>query len=324
MTKAGLAELRKRAAKFTSVPETTAEYQDLTKCIAEVRTTRTSIEARRKELKAPFLEWARELDSMANDLKDQLADIEAPLKELKAQRDEQKRLEKEAAEKAERERLAELNKRLEAIRNEPLHARGEEPAEIADRITAMTELVIDQDTFQDQVELAEVARQEALMLLRAAYQAAVEREDAERVRQEELEELRRQEEQQREELARLKAENERLERERQEREEQEAQERAKREAQEAAERDAERQRKADAERKAKEKEAERQRATWQRGARVNLPRVQEYLDALVKVERPKLTKTAPSQLVAAFEVIDAAISEANSCLDHVAAELGED
>ena len=79
-------------------PPTTAiaEYSETTAALAELRTTRTALEKRRKEIKAPLLEKCLLIDSEAKRITDELLKLEEPIDEaIKAE--EKRREEAKAA-----------------------------------------------------------------------------------------------------------------------------------------------------------------------------------------------------------------------------------
>lgn len=82
--------------------DTPTGYEEGRVAIGKLRSTRTAIEARRKELKAGAIEYGRKVDAAAKRLTEAIEDIEEP---LRAKRDEADRL--KAEEKRQRE-MAEL------------------------------------------------------------------------------------------------------------------------------------------------------------------------------------------------------------------------
>lgn len=302
LTKAGLSKLKKRCALFTTVPESPADYKALTVQLAEVRTTRTSIEARRKELKAPLLDYGRQVDGLANGLKAALLDLEAPLIELKKKADEIKAAEKKAKAEAEMKRIADLNAKLAEIR-----AVGNEfydqMDDVLNAIEGVEALVIDAENYQEFIQMAEVTRQEVLAKLRGK---AAQIEDAILKEQERLQAEAEAEEARKEEEARLEAQ--RLEQEAQQeklREQQakldaqqaeldekqriqEEQERKEQEAKEAAER--EKREKEAAEQLKKEAAAQaRKQKAWKKKALADMAEMEAYLAALMAVKNPNVS-----------------------------------
>ncbi len=109
-----LNKLRGSLAHITAI-QTPADYECVRSGIAECRTLRTKVEAKRTELKKPVLEIGRAIDAEAKRLVDMIQGIEQPLQKMKdiedAARAKAKR-EKEEIERQERE--AEMQRAIEA------------------------------------------------------------------------------------------------------------------------------------------------------------------------------------------------------------------
>ena len=103
-------------ASFRGVTfDTPANYEIGRKAIAQVRSLRTAVEKRRKELKADSISFGRLVDSLARELTDKLEAIEAPLLTAKkAVDDEDDRLKREK----EHADLVALEARLKADREQ--------------------------------------------------------------------------------------------------------------------------------------------------------------------------------------------------------------
>lgn len=123
-------QIRAKREAFAALRcDTPKGYDAVRLAIAECRTTRTAIEAKRKELKADALEYGRKVDAVAKSLTEPIEQIEGQLREKKAAVDEVKaraKAEKEAAEKAALE--AQLRAEREA---EEARIRAEREAEAA-------------------------------------------------------------------------------------------------------------------------------------------------------------------------------------------------
>lgn len=110
-------------------------YEQGKTCIQQCTKLRSAIEAKRKALKEPALEWGRKVDAEAKALVGLVEELEAPLKERKllvdreeeARRREAERAEREANERAAQEAAAERAKleaeraRLEQLKAEQAH-----------------------------------------------------------------------------------------------------------------------------------------------------------------------------------------------------------
>lgn len=94
-------------------------YEVGRKAIAHVRSLRTAVESRRKELKEESLRTGRMIDTVAKDLTAKLEEIELPLKERKAAVDDAKERARRAAEdaaRAEAEEKAKAERQAEEAR----------------------------------------------------------------------------------------------------------------------------------------------------------------------------------------------------------------
>lgn len=104
VTESQIAEARERLSQLTTCT-TPAEYRAVSKAIGECVDTRVGIETQRKALKRAALEYGRRLDARAKHLTALIEPIEQPLRQLKAQYDEEKDRERKAKEEAERAAL---------------------------------------------------------------------------------------------------------------------------------------------------------------------------------------------------------------------------
>ena len=126
------ADIRATEERYAALTcDTPQGYEAVRHAIAEIRGTRTSIETRRKDLKAESLNYGRRVDAVARALTDMLLAIEEPLKAKKAVIDDEKmRLIQEA--EAERVRAFEEVRRAEREAQEAIEreAREAEAAEL--------------------------------------------------------------------------------------------------------------------------------------------------------------------------------------------------
>jgi hypothetical protein len=218
ITDAALTELAERHAginayeDFTRAKEAKKECQEL----------RLAVETRRKDLKADALAYGRAVDDKARGIQERIAEVEEPLtKQLNEIRDAEKRKEEE--------RLAQIDARIQVIRDlgEDLGGRG--LPNLRDRLSAVDNSDISEETFQEFREQAIGVQAEAASKLRIA----IKRQEEVEAEQARLEEQRKEQE---EREAELKAREEALAKEQAEREEKERKEREEREAEEAEKR----------------------------------------------------------------------------------------
>lgn len=161
-------------AAFDYDVRTTAGMKVAVQRRAALRGVRTSIEAERKERKAPILEIGRLLDQRAKELTARIEPLEdqhdAQIKAEEA-RKEAERAEREAAERA---RMEALLARVNAIR-EPLAAVARSPLMASSDIKALLADVVDiaiDDSFAEYTEQASIAKAQTMDALSAAIVAA--------------------------------------------------------------------------------------------------------------------------------------------------------
>jgi hypothetical protein len=133
--------LKSLEEKWTEIPDCSDKknYEVVRKGISEVVGLRTSVEKRRKELKADSLEYGRRVDSAAKSIKDRLVAIETPLKAAKGKVDDAKRLEKERKAKIEKDRVDGILAKITAIRDKGVANWDETAADIAKRCAVQDE-----------------------------------------------------------------------------------------------------------------------------------------------------------------------------------------
>lgn len=259
-TEAALSDLRTRFkdAKFdlaTTKGDTAARQAR-----KELVSLRTGLDKRRKELKAPAVEFSRKIDSEAQRLTAAIVELEEPIdQQIKA--DEQRREDERVARlRAEEERVSGHRERIEAISAVAVRAVGLSSAEIAEKIALITRMEPGED-FEEFLPHAINAKASTLLRLQELHAAAVQREESE------AEALRT-----RERLAQLERENA-------ERQAREAQERRQREEAEAAAR------KLEQERLAAEQRAQQKREAQGRAAR-------ELIDEINRIQRRAFSSSA--------------------------------
>lgn len=318
-TAAALADLRARFADVVFDVTTTKGDKEARAARMELVKLRTSLEAKRKELKAPALERSRLIDAEAKRIEAEILALETPIDEQIKAEEARRERERQAKAEAERRRVAAIQERIDEIKAFPVRAAGSKSSIVMEaRIGDLVAIEID-DTFAEFRPAAEAAHAQALATMRELLEGArTHEEEVRRLRaeQEALEQQRREDEARRAEADRIAREQHeaevariRAEREAEEarlaeaRAAQEAELRAQREAEEAraaeqrridAERQAEEQRRLDAERA----ELERQQAELDRqrreqdereaAARAEAERIErERIEAAQRAERAR-------------------------------------
>lgn len=244
-TEAALAELRQQYQGVQFDVTTTKGDKAAREARQMLVKLRTGLEAKRKELKGPALDYAKRIDTEAKRIEAAIRELEEPIDAQIRAEEQRKAAEKAEKERLERQRVAEIKGRMDAIRNLPVDSTGDSAEQLAATLADLKALEITEADFAEFTEDATVARGYAIEQLERMHGHAVARE---------------------EEAARQAAAAAELERQRREQEEREAQERA---AQQEA------QRKLDAERA----EFERQKAEFEAQQRAAAEEAQRKADA---------------------------------------------
>ena len=164
-TEAGLAELRAEIASRTFDCSTTAGDTETRRFRTALTRLRSTIEARRQELKAPLLARGKLIDSEATRIKNEILALETPLDALidaAAAEREARRMERE---RAEAERLAAINASIERIVRMPFLYVSAAPNVIADAIAEVNGMdltALFDDTHRPRAEEAKAGALEAL------------------------------------------------------------------------------------------------------------------------------------------------------------------
>lgn len=107
------AEIAILKEKYGALKADTPEgYDQVSRALREVVSTRTQIEARRKQLKEDSLTWGRQVDSAAKKLQALVAEVETPLRAEKDRVDVEKEAKARAIVEAEKARVAKLERQV--------------------------------------------------------------------------------------------------------------------------------------------------------------------------------------------------------------------
>lgn len=204
---------------------------------------RTSVEAKRVDLKAPVLELGKMIDGEAKRLTAEIEALEKPIDqqikaeekrkaEEKAVREAAEKAEREAKEKAEKARIDAIQAKIKAIADKPIECLGKKPLDIENAINQVEFMPVTDIEFEEFVIDASEARMKTVAKLREMHAQAVHAEEEDKRLAAERQEMERQRQEQE---ARLAEERKELERKRQE---QEAREAEQKRQQEAAEQEA--------------------------------------------------------------------------------------
>ena len=173
-------EQAKTAAAAVSIDVSTgAGMQVAIKHRAIFRDIRIEAEKARKLRKAPILEIGKLLDTRFKEIEAEVTPEEDRFdKAIKAE-EQRKEAEKSAREKAEAERIARIQAEIEEIRNVPVGMMTRPSAEIADTMTVVRALEID-ERFAEFAELAELAKVTTIRKLDELHGAAIQHEENQR------------------------------------------------------------------------------------------------------------------------------------------------
>jgi hypothetical protein len=189
-TEAGLAKLREDY-EGAIYDVTTKDGMECARAArALIRGYRTDLETLRKEIKGPALKRCRDIDGEAKRITAELRALEDPIDAQIKEETERKKREKEAAERAEAERVAAIKKRISDIERWPLAMVGCSADKIASAIESLESMTIEVENFAEFVGEAALVLGESLRKVRELHESTA------------------REERDRKELARLQAEQE--------------------------------------------------------------------------------------------------------------------
>ena len=175
-TELALANLRSKYKGVAYDLTTTKGDKEARAARLELTTLRTSLEKKRKEFKAPALEFGKKIDSEAARITAEIVELEKPIDEqIKA--DEARR----AAEKAERERIeaervASIKSKIEHIRAFATKCHGISSERIKNGIEQVKLIDVSESVFSEFASDANAAKCDTLDAMAQAYTVATERE----------------------------------------------------------------------------------------------------------------------------------------------------
>lgn len=166
---AGLADLRHRFAGVVFDLSTTKGDKEARQARQELVKLRGTLEAKRKELKAPALERSRLIDDEAKRIAAEILALEQPIDEAIKAAEARKEAERLARAQAEQARLDNVQKRIRAFGSFAIRAMGEPSAAIADLIRELVALEPTQPVFEEFLPTAQQAHADALAGLRVLH-----------------------------------------------------------------------------------------------------------------------------------------------------------
>lgn len=242
-TEAALNELRQKYHGVQFDVVTTAGDKAAREARQTLVKLRTGLEAKRKELKGPALEYAKRIDTEAKRIETAIRELEEPIDaQIKAE-EARKAAEKAEKERIERERVAGIRSKIERIKGVAFESRNDDSEQIALTLFDVKSLQITEDEYAEFTAEAKQAQALSVVELEdllqevkarevAAAEMAAQRAELERMRKEQEAREAKERAEREEEARKLAAEREELAR---QRAELEAQQRAQAEAAKKAE-----------------------------------------------------------------------------------------
>jgi len=174
---AGLESLKSRMKDVVYGVTTTKGMAEAKGDRLQIVRLRTSLESKRKEIKAPALEHCKKIDAEAKRITEELLALEVPIDEQIKAEENRKEAEKKARIEAERSRVAGIMAAIEAIRSTPANSRTMKSCDISEQITTIEAIGITADDFAEFQGLAETTRDAVISELNAMQLTAARREE---------------------------------------------------------------------------------------------------------------------------------------------------
>lgn len=176
-TEAALATLRTKYEGVLFDLTTTAGDKAARAGRLELVTLRTSLEKKRKEFKAPALEFGAKIDAEAKRITAEIVALETPI-DAQINADEKRRADEKAArDRIEAERVAGYIARLNTMRGCVAKAQGLPSARIANGIAAVEAIPVEPASWEEFADQAVAVKTETLAAMRTMFDAAKARED---------------------------------------------------------------------------------------------------------------------------------------------------
>lgn len=177
---AGIAELKKRHEGVVFDVTTTDGDKAARAARQECVKLRTTLEAKRKAIKAPALQRCRDIDDEAKRITKAIETVEGPIDaQIKAEetRKEAERIERERIETKKREKVSQA---ISDIAFVPVYAAGKSAEQIASLVSELCAKPLTEDEFGDRLGEAGIAKSAAIAKLEELHTAAVAHEDDQR------------------------------------------------------------------------------------------------------------------------------------------------
>lgn len=175
-TEAALAELKERYGNAVFDVSITKGLALAREARAEIRAWRTGLEKERVKIKKPALSYCKRIDSEAKRITAELEKLEEPIDQTIKEEEGRKEKERLAKVEAETKRIAEIQARIDIIRNIPLHLQGKNAALIKEVLDSARDTVIGEE-YEEFTEVAMGAKARAVEALETLYTETVAKEE---------------------------------------------------------------------------------------------------------------------------------------------------
>lgn len=199
-TAAGLAELQSRMQKVTYDVTNSLGMASARKDRAELVKLRTTLEAKRKELKAPALERSRLIDEEAAKIKAEILALEVPIdQQIKAEED-RKEAEKQRKLEENAKRISKIMEAIEKLRSAPERTMNKTAAEVNAGIEFLKNMDLTEEAFGEFLQMAQetvlstLGQLHVILVDKVREEEEAARIEAERIAQLEAERIAREEE----------------------------------------------------------------------------------------------------------------------------------
>ena len=135
--------------------------------VMDITKVRTSVEARRKEIKKDALDFGKLVDSKAKKLTEDILAIEEPWKKLKIELDEKEAKEAEEARQKEAKRIEVIEAKVNKLKDSANGLLGLPVSRLKEQLRLITEVIVD-ETYDGYMEAAEHHKATAIQTIEAA------------------------------------------------------------------------------------------------------------------------------------------------------------
>ena len=164
-TEAALHDLRTKYASVVFDVRDSKQMNEAKKARAEIRGYRTTLEAKRVEIKAPALERCRLIDAEAKRITSELIKLETPIDEQIKAEEKRKEDEGKAKEEAERQRVEGIRARIKKIDQFAMQLIGESAATIKTYLEKLRAMEIKPSLLEEFLEEAVAVKADAVKKL---------------------------------------------------------------------------------------------------------------------------------------------------------------